>query len=40
MHLVSEKKVIYGVLALTVAFFIVLLALPVLTHSNGFWIHE
>ena len=40
MHLVSEKKVIYGVLALTVAFFFVLLALPVLTHSNGFWIHE
>jgi hypothetical protein len=40
MHLVSEKKLIYAVLALTVAFFIVLLALPVLTHSNGFWIEE
>jgi cytochrome c oxidase subunit IV len=40
MHLVSEKKLIYAVLALTVAFFVVLLALPVLTHSNGFWIHE
>jgi cytochrome c oxidase subunit IV len=40
MHLLSEKKLIYAVLALTVAFFFVLLALPVLTHSNGFWIHE
>jgi cytochrome c oxidase subunit 4 len=38
MHLVSEKKLIYAVLALTVAFFVVLLALPVLTHSDGFWI--
>jgi cytochrome c oxidase subunit 4 len=40
MHLISEKKLIYAVLALTAAFFIVLLALPTLTHSNGFWIHE
>ncbi len=40
MHLLSEKKLIYAVLALTGAFFIVLLALPVLTHSNGFWIHH
>ena len=39
MHLISEKKLIYAVLALTVSFFIVLLFLPVLTHSNGFWIH-
>ncbi len=39
MHLVSEKKLIYAVLALTVAFFVALLALPVVTHSNGFWIH-
>ena len=38
MHLISEKKLILAVLALTAAFFIVLLALPVLTHSNGFWI--
>ena len=38
MHLISEKKLIYAVLAVTVAFFVVLLALPVLTHSNGFWI--
>jgi cytochrome c oxidase subunit IV len=40
MHLLSEKKLILAVLALTVAFFVVLLALPVLTHSNGFWIPE
>ena len=39
MHLISEKKLIYAVLALTVVFFIVLLALPVVTHENGFWIH-
>ena len=40
MHLISEKKLIYAVMGLTVAFFIVLLALPTLTHSTGFWIHE
>ena len=39
MHLISEKKLIYAVLALTLAFFVGLLALPVLTHSDGFWIH-
>ena len=39
MHLISEKKLIYAVLALTVVFFVALLALPVFTHSNGFWIH-
>jgi cytochrome c oxidase subunit IV len=40
MHLVSEKKLIYAVLVLTIAFFAVLLALPVITHSNGYWINE
>ena len=40
MHLISEKKLIYAVLALTVVFFVALLALPAVTHSNGFWIHE
>jgi cytochrome c oxidase subunit 4 len=40
MHLVSEKKLIYAVLVLTIVFFAVLLALPVITHSNGYWIHE
>jgi cytochrome c oxidase subunit 4 len=38
MHLISEKKLIYAVLALTAVFFAALLALPVFTHSNGFWI--
>jgi cytochrome c oxidase subunit 4 len=40
MHLISEKKLIYAVLALTVVFFVALMALPVVTHSNGYWIHE
>src|SRR5437870_13586166 len=37
MHLISEKKLIYAVLALTVVFFAALLALPVFTVHNGFW---
>jgi cytochrome c oxidase subunit IV len=40
MHLVSEKKLIYAVLVLTVAFFIALMVLPVVTVNNGFWIRE
>ena len=40
MHLISEKKLIYAVLLLTVVFFIALLALPAITHNNGFWIHQ
>jgi cytochrome c oxidase subunit IV len=40
MHLISEKKLIYAVLGLTVVFFVALLALPVFTQSNGYWIHE
>ncbi len=39
MHLISEKKLIYAVLLLTGAFFVALLALPVATVRNGFWIH-
>ena len=39
MHLISEKKLIYVVLLITVMNFIALLALPVITHSNGYWIH-
>ena len=39
MHLISEQKLIYAVLALTVVFFVALVALPVLTVSDGFWIH-
>jgi len=38
MHLISEKKLIYAVLALTVAFFVALLALPIFTVNDGFWI--
>ena len=38
MHLISEKKLIYAVLVLTVVFFAALLALPAVTHENGFWI--
>ena len=40
MHLVAEKKLIYAVMLLTVVFFVVLMALPVITHNNGFWINE
>jgi len=40
MHLISEKKLIYAVLLITVFKFIVLLALPVITHGNGYWIAE
>ena len=40
MHLISEKKLIYAVLVITVIKFAVLLALPAITHSNGYWIDE
>jgi cytochrome c oxidase subunit IV len=36
MHLVSEKRLIYAVLVITVAMFVVLLALPALTHGDGY----
>jgi cytochrome c oxidase subunit IV len=39
MHLISEKKLIYAVLALTAVFFVVLMVLPVVTVHDGFWIH-
>ena len=39
MHLISEKKLIIAILALTVVFFVVLLLLPILTVSNGFGTH-
>ena len=39
MHLISEKKLIYAVLALTAFFFVALLALPIVTVSDGYWIH-
>ena len=40
MHLISEKKLIIAVLALTAVFFVALLALPVFTVHDGYWIHE
>jgi cytochrome c oxidase subunit 4 len=40
MHLISEKKLIYAVLGLTVFFFIALMALPAFTVADGYWIHE
>ena len=39
MHLISEKKLIYAVLAVTAVFFVALLALPVFTVRDGYWIH-
>ena len=39
MHLISEKKLIYAVLGLTAVFFVALMALPVFTVHNGYWIH-
>lgn len=33
MHLISEKKLIYSVLLLTLAFFVVLVVVPVLTST-------
>ena len=39
MHLLSEKKLIYAVLAVTALFFVALLALPFMTVHNGYWIH-
>ena len=38
MHLISEKKVIYAVLILTAVFFAALLALPIFTVNDGYWI--
>ena len=38
MHLISEKKLIIAILALTVVFFLALVSLPLLTVHDGFWI--
>ena len=40
MHLISEKRLIYAVLVVTLVKFVALLALPALTHGSGYWIHE
>jgi cytochrome c oxidase subunit 4 len=39
MHLISEKKLIYAVLGLTAVFFLALMALPIITVHDGYWIH-
>jgi cytochrome c oxidase subunit IV len=39
MHLISEKKLILAVLLITASTFVVLLIVPAITHSNGYWIH-
>jgi cytochrome c oxidase subunit 4 len=39
MHLISEKKLIYAVLAVTAFFFVALMVLPAVTVHDGFWIH-
>ena len=36
MHLISERKLIYGVLLITVLFFVVLLFGPLFTHLDGY----
>jgi cytochrome c oxidase subunit 4 len=36
MHLISERKLIYGVLILTVAFFLALMFGPILTKLDGY----
>lgn len=40
MHLISEKRLIYAVLVITVLNFIALMALPAFTHSNSYGIFE
>src|SRR3990170_1661792 len=40
MHLISEKKLIYAVLVITVIKFVVLLALPIFTHGDSYGIWE
>ena len=40
MHLISEKRLIYSVLVITVVKFIALMALPAFTHSNSYGIFE
>ena len=40
MHLISERRLIYAVLVITVIKFAALLALPAITHSNGYGLFE
>jgi cytochrome c oxidase subunit 4 len=36
MHLISEKRLIYAVLVITVVKFVALIALPAFTHGNSY----
>src|SRR5688500_20101123 len=36
MHLISEKKLIYAVLVITLVKFVALIALPAFTHGNSY----
>lgn len=40
MHLIGERRSIYAALALTGVFFIVLLLIPILGHSNTYGQHK
>ena len=40
MHLISEKRLIYVVLVITVIMFVALMALPAFTHSDSYGIFE
>ena len=40
MHLISEKKLIYAVLVITVVKFVALLALPAFTHGDSYGVFE
>ena len=40
MHLISEKRLIYVVLVITVMMFVALMALPSFTHSDSYGIFE
>ena len=40
MHLISEKKLIYAVLAITAIKFVALLLLPAFTQGDTYGIHE
>jgi hypothetical protein len=39
MHLISEKKLIFAILALTVFMFLAVLFIPTFTHMNSIELH-
>ena len=40
MHLIGERKGIYATLLLTVFFFLVLIFIPILGHTNTYGVHK